>query len=129
MPRRGMFGGSNVFVEVIDMGKGRIAFVHKTCVYCSSPSQNTKSRSPLFATTPPTCPRCGLVQPHRSRDVSPQEEQKLLSERIEILNQRLASLQSHSFGLDRERSSLASTEPNQRRLSASASDACSPSAD
>jgi hypothetical protein len=111
------------------MGNGRIDFVHNTCLYCSSSFQKAKSRSPLFASTAPTCPKCGLVQPHRSHVVSPQEEQKLLSDRIEILNQRLVSLQSLSFGLDRQRSSLASTERNQSRLSASASDACSPSAD
>jgi hypothetical protein len=107
------------------MGHGGIGLVHNTC---SSPSQKTKlkSRSPLFAITPPICPKCGRVQPHRSHDVSPQEEQKLLSDRIEILNQRLASLQSQSFDLDRERSSLP-IRPNQPRLSASASDACSPS--
>jgi hypothetical protein len=82
------------------MDNGRVDWVHSACVYCRSPSQNAELKS--VSITPPTCPKCGLVQPSRSYEppLSLQEERKLLSDRIELLDRRLASLQSPLSGLD-----------------------------
>jgi hypothetical protein len=78
---------------------GRIDLRHNTCVYCSSPSQNNKVKSapPNFSMTGSRCPKCGHVRSYGSQEpaFSPQEEQKLLSERLDVLNRRLASLQNH----------------------------------
>jgi hypothetical protein len=67
------------------------------CIYCRSPFRisRLKPGSQSFAITPPTCPKCGLVQPYKLRDpaLSLHEEQRMLTDRIDILNRRLASLQ------------------------------------
>jgi RNase P subunit RPR2 len=84
---------------------GRIDLRHNTCAYCSSPSHNTKLKSAprSFSMTRSTCPKCGRVRPYGSQEpaFSPQEEQKLLSERLDVLNRRLASLQNQFSDVDR----------------------------
>ncbi len=69
------------------------------CLYCRVLFRNTKLPAGSQSFLPPTCPKCGLVQPFASCEppLSEQEERKLLSDRIDLLNRRLASLESPLF--------------------------------
>jgi hypothetical protein len=89
------------------MGNGRIDLLHNTCVDCGSPVQRPKLKSGSgprsFSMAVSICPKCQRVRSYRSQEpaFSPQEEQKLLSERLDVLNRRLASLQNHFSDVDR----------------------------
>ena len=78
------------------MGDSRTHFHISSCIYCNSQLRQSgpKSASP-FSTARAACPHCGRMQP--SRPLELQDEHKRLSERIDLLNRRLASLQNNSI--------------------------------
>jgi hypothetical protein len=82
--------------EASAMDDANIDEIKNSCVYCRSPFRIPKLKpgSQTFSITPPACPKCGLVQPYKLREpaLSLHDEQKLLTDRIDILNRRLASL-------------------------------------
>jgi ssDNA-binding Zn-finger/Zn-ribbon topoisomerase 1 len=86
------------------MGNGGIDLLHYTCVDCGSPVQRPKLKAPRsFSMAVSTCPKCRRLRSYRPQELafSPQEEQRLLSERLDVLNRRLASLKNHFSDVDR----------------------------
>jgi len=95
--------GRLAFVLGVSMENSRNDVLRETCEYCNFQDRSLKSTRGSFPKKAPRCPKCGLVQPSRSQQLpfSLQEEQKRLSDRIDLLNQRLAALQSNCWDLDR----------------------------